>query len=135
MAGFTPNEGETLIAEIIHGRISADRDADLELGLFTNAAADETTTEATITEPTGGAYARKTLTDASWTITNDVASYAKQTFTATGGNMTGSIYGYFLATKSAGGTQRIVYMEIDSNGPYTLLEGQSYDVTPSTAIG
>ena len=41
MAGFTPNEGETLIAQVIHQRIHADRDATLELGLFTNAAADE----------------------------------------------------------------------------------------------
>ena len=38
MAGFTPNEGETLIAQLIHQRTHVDRDATLKLGLFTNAA-------------------------------------------------------------------------------------------------
>ena len=45
MAGFTPNEGEALIADIICKRVLTDRPADLELGLFTNAAADETTNQ------------------------------------------------------------------------------------------
>lgn len=135
MAGFTPNEGETLIAQLIHQRIHADRDAGLELGLFTNAAPDETITEATITEPTGGGYARIDLTDASWDVTGALASYAQQTFTATGGAMTGSIQGYFIATKSAAGTQRLLYVEVDGNGPYTMNENDTYKITPNITIG
>ena len=134
MAGFTPNEGETLIAQVIHQRTHADRDADLELGLFTNAAADETLTEATVSEPTGTGYARITLTDASWSITNDVASYAQQTFTGGAGGWTGSIYGYFIASKSSGGTQRLLYVEIDGNGPYTINENDTYKITPNITI-
>jgi len=134
MAGFTPNEGETLIAQVIHQRIHADRDATLELGLFTNAAADEDLTEATVTEPTGTGYARIVLTDATWDVTGAVASYAQQTFTGGAGGWTGSIYGYFVASVSSGGTQRLLYVEIDGNGPYTINENDTYKITPNITI-
>ena len=135
MAGFTPNEGEELIGRVIHQRIHVDRDATLELGLFTDAAPAETITEATVSEPTGTGYARKTLTDASWVQTADVSSYALQTFTAGAGGWTGDVVGYFLSTVSSGGTKRIVYMEVDGSGPYTMAENDTYDVTPSTTTG
>ena|SRR3990167_3860404 len=135
MAGFTPNEGETLIANVIHKRTHVDRDADLELGLFTNVGADETLTHAAVTEPTGTGYGRITLTDASWSVTNDVASYAQQTFTGGAGGWTGSIKGYFIATKAAGGTKRLVYVEIDGNGPYTINANDTYKITPSITVG
>lgn len=135
MAGFTPNEGETLIANVIHKRTHADRDADLELGLFTNASPDETITHAALTEPTGTGYARITLTDASWSISNDVASYAQQTFTGGAGGWTGSVRGYFINTKSSGGTKRLVYIEVDSNGPYTINQNDTYKITPNITIG
>lgn len=133
MAGFVPNEGEALIADIICRRSLTDRPADLWLGLFTNAAADETTTHAAITEPTGTGYARKTLTDASWTGSADARAYALQTFTAGAGGWTGSIYGYFIATK-AGGTQRVLFMEIDPSGPYTMAANDTYDITPNVTF-
>ena len=135
MAGFTPNEGETVIAEMIHERISADRDADLDLGLFTDATPDETITEATISEPTDGSYARITLTDATWGITGAVADYAQQTFTCSGSDYVGAVYGYFIATKSAGGTQRLLYVEIDGSGPYDINDGDTYKITPNITIG
>lgn len=134
MAGFTPNEGETLIANVIHKRTHADRDATLELGLFTNTGADETLTHAAVTEPTGTGYARITLTDASWSVTNDVASYAQQTFTGGAGGWTGSIKGYFINTVSSGGTKRLLYVEIDAAGPYTINENDTYKITPSITI-
>lgn len=129
MAGITPNEGETLIANVVHKRTHVDRDADLELGLFTNATVDETTTHAGITEPTGTGYARITLTDANWTVTGDTASYAQQTFTGGAGGWTGSVRGYFIATKAAGGSKRLVFIEVDASGPYTLAENDTYKVT------
>lgn len=134
MAGFTPNESETLIGEVIHQRTHVDRDADLELGLFTNASASETITEATITEPTGTGYARKDLTDASWSVTSGVASYAAQTFIGGAGGWTGTIYGYFIASKSSGGTQRLLYVEIDASGPYTIAESDTYEITPNITV-
>ena len=134
MVGFTPDEAETLIAEVIFKRTSADRDANLELGLFTNASPAETITEATITEPTGTGYARIALTDANWTVLNGVASYAQQTFTGGAGGWTGSIQGYFIATNAAGGTKRLIAVEVDANGPYTIGEGDTYKITPNVTI-
>ena len=128
MAGFVPNEGEALIADLVCKRALTDRPADLELGLFTNAAAGETTDYASITKPTGTGYGAKTLTDASWTGAADSRAYALQTFTAGAGGWSGSIYGYYIATK-AGGTQRVLFMEIDPAGPYTMNENDTYDVT------
>ena len=46
------------------------------------------------------------------------------------GGWTGSIQGYFIATKAAGGTKRIVHIEVDANGPYTIAENDTYKVTP-----
>jgi len=135
MAGFTPNEGETLIGQVVGQRTHADRDADLELGLFTNVSPGETITEATITEPTGTGYARITLTDASWSMAGDLLSYAEQTFTGGAGGWTGSIQGYFIASKSSGGTQRILFIEVDGNGPYTINENDTYKVTPNITVG
>ena len=134
MAGFTPNEGETLIGQVVHQRTHVDRDADLEIGLFTDAAPGETITEATISEPTGGGYARKTLTDASWSQVADLASYAQQVFTAGVGGYTGSIYGYFIASKSSGGTQRLLYVEIDAAGPFVMTEDDEYRITPNITV-
>lgn len=134
MAGFLPDEGEALVANMVYKRTLTDRDADLELGLFTNTSPGETITEAAITEPTGTGYARITLTDASWTGTGDARAYAQQTFTGGAGGWTGSIQGYFIATKAAGGTQRLVAIEVDAAGPYTINENDTYKITPNVTI-
>jgi hypothetical protein len=132
MAGLLPNEGETLVANLVFKNADVDRGTDLELLLFTNASIDETITEAALTEPSGTGYARINLTDASWTVTNDVASYAEQTFTAGAGGWTGSIQGYAIVTK--GTTPRIVAIEDDPNGPYTLNENDTYKITPNITV-
>ena len=129
MPGNIPAEGENLIANLVYKNADANRGSSLQLGLFTNASVSNSTGLAAITEPTGGGYARKTLTDANWTILANVAAYALQTFTATGTAMTGSIYGYFIAT--TGTVPKLLAYEVDASGPYTLAMGDSYDVTPS----
>ena len=133
MAGFTPDEGETLIAQVIHQRTHVDRGSDLELGLFTDAAPGETITAATIAEPTGGGYARIVLTDASWNVTGAVASYAQQTFTVTGTDYSADVVGYFIV--SSGTAARLLYVEIDTNGPYDLNVDDTYKITPNITIG
>jgi hypothetical protein len=133
-AGFTPDEGETLIGQVIFQRTHADRDATLEMGLFTDTAPGETITEATIAEPTGGGYGRKTLTDASWSVTGGVASYAQQTFTVSGSDYSANVYGYFIASVSSGGTARLLVVEIDAAGPYDLNDGDTYAITPNITI-
>lgn len=135
MAGLTPNEGENLIARIIYMRSLVDRDANLEIGLFTNSTGvDETIALGAITEPTGGGYARQDLVDANWTVTNDQATYPQITFTATGSAYTGSVYGYFIATKAAGGTPRLLHVEIDATGPYTISENSSYQINLQNTV-
>jgi hypothetical protein len=132
MAGFTPNEGETLIANLIFANADVDRGTDLELLLFTNSEPGETITAATLTEPTGTGYARIALTDGSWTVTDDTASYALQTFTTGTGGWSGSVQGYAIVT--TGTTPRILTIEVDPNGPYTFNENDTYDVTPNVTI-
>ena len=132
MAGFCPDEGEALIASWTFGNITTDKGTNMELGLFTNAAPGETITEATITEPTGTGYARIALTDGSWTGAADTRSYAQQTFTAGAGGWSGSVQGYFIS--SNGTTARIVVIEVDSNGPYTFAEGDTYKITPQNTF-
>lgn len=134
MAGFTPNEGEALVAEIIYKRNLGDRDADLELGLFTNVSVGESTTLQDLTEPSGAGYARKTLTDANWSGSGDTRSYAEQTFTGGAGGWSGEVQGYFICTKSAGGTPRLLHIEVDPNGPYEINENDTYDVTPNNTV-
>lgn len=132
MAGILPNEGETLVANLVFKNADVDRGTNMELLLFTNSTIDETITEATLTEPTGTGYARISLTDGSWSVTGDTASYAQQTFTAGAGGWTGSIYGYAIVT--TGTTPRIVAIEVDTNGPYTLNENDTYKITPNITV-
>ena len=132
MAGFTPNEGETLIANLIFANADVDRGTNLELLLFTDTSPGETITAATLTEPTGTGYARIALTDGSWTVTDDTASYALQTFTTGTGGWSGSVQGYAIVT--TGTTPRILTIEVDPNGPYTFNENDTYDVTPNVTI-
>lgn len=131
MAGFTPNEGEALVADLLVN-VTTDRGTDLELGLFTNVTPGETITEATLTEPTGTGYARITLTDGSFTGSADTKSYAQQTFTGGSGGWTGSIQGYFIAT--TGTTPRILVIEVDAAGPYTIAENDTYKITPNITV-
>lgn len=132
MAGFLPDEGETLVANLVFKNADVDRGTDTELVLFTNVTPAETITEATLTEPTGTGYARINLTDASWSVASDLASYAQQTFTGGAGGWTGSIQGYAVVTK--GTTPRILAIEVDGNGPYTINENDTYKVTPQITV-
>jgi hypothetical protein len=135
MAGVLTNEGKHLLAEVIHQRTHVDRDADLKLGLFTNASGlSAASALANITVPTGTGYASKTLTDASWSVTLGVASYAQQTFTGGAGGWSGAVYGYYIYTIAAGGTARLLYYEIDASGPYTINENDTYKITPGITI-
>ena len=66
MAGIINDEAEELVLDMLCRRDLSDRDANLELGLYTNASVSAATTLAQITEPVGGGYARIDLIDANW---------------------------------------------------------------------
>jgi hypothetical protein len=132
MAGVTADEGAKVMADLVYVGSNVDRGASLQIGLFTNSVSIGTLKGyllSQITEPTGGGYARKTLANASWTRAVGLSTYALQSFVATAGGFTGSIYGYFIAT--TGTTPRLLVVEIDPAGPITVAAGDHYDVTPS----
>lgn len=127
MAGVTVNDGEDLILNLIYKNADANRGSSLELGLFTNTSGlSETSTLANITEPTAaGGYARKTLADASWTVSGQQASYASQDFTASGAAFSADIYGYFIAT--TGTTAKLLHYEVYGSA-VTVADGDTYRV-------
>lgn len=128
MTGFTPDEGELLVQNLLLLQTDVDRGTDLELVLFTNVTPAETITEALLTEPVGLGYARITLTDANWVL----GVYPLQTFTVGVGGWTGLVQGYAIVTK--GTTSRILAIEVDSNGPFTFVETDIYEVTPTINV-
>ncbi len=135
MSGGTADEGAKVIADLLYVGSNADRGSSLQLGLFTNTgnlAALKALALTAITEPSGTGYARITLANASWSRSVGSSSYALQTFTAGAGGWTGQVYGYFIAT--TGTTPRLLHIEIDPAGPYTMNNGDHYDVTPNTLI-
>jgi hypothetical protein len=133
MAGFCPNEGEAFIADyVIMKTQTANRGTDLELGLFnTLSTDDETVTYSGLSKITSNLSANTiTLTDGSWTGSADARSYAQQTFTATG--TVTDVRGYYIAT--TGSAKRLLVVERDTDGPFTLNNGDTYKITPTITI-
>lgn len=101
----------------------------LYLGLYTNSTEPaETATLASLTEPSGGGYARIAIAcGADWTLSSDQITAAQKTFAASGAAW-GNVYGYFLAT-SIDGTGKLLAVEQFSDGPYNVVDGGSVKVT------
>lgn len=135
MAGLVVTEGASVVLEVFTRRNLVDRDANLEIGLHTLATFDDTTTLGDIVEPTGGGYARQDLIDANWSVSGRGSSYSPEVvFAAIGGDMVGQVRGYFIATKSGGGTPRLYALDSDPGAPYTIEEGASFIVEPEVEI-
>jgi hypothetical protein len=96
---LVPNVGENIALSYLVGKTTTVRDLIYRL-FATNITPAETDTAGSYTEAAGGGYANKTLTGASWTITNGAptsAAYAQQTWTFTGTLTTNpTIYGYYV---------------------------------------
>ena len=132
MTAYVPTEGNVIIGDQVFKNVTTDRGTNLYLGLFTNSSVSGSTTMSAITQPTGTGYAEFVLTDASWTDTSGVLTYAPQTFTAGAGGWTGSVYGYYIRTN--GTTHRLLCLETDGSGPFTFASGDTYAITPSITI-
>lgn len=126
---YTPAAALKIMAELVFKQSNVDRGSSLQLGLFTNSSGlSASSVLADITEPTGGGYARITLTDASWTVdANGLAEYVKQTFVASGTPFNLPIYGFFIAT--TGTSPKLLHFQVES-GPATVSVNESYSVTP-----
>jgi hypothetical protein len=99
MTILVPNVGENIALSYLVGKTTTVRDLIYRL-FATNVTPAETDTASSYTEAAGGSYASKTLTGASWTITNGAptsAAYAQQTWTFTGALTTNAtVYGYYV---------------------------------------
>ncbi len=99
MTLLVPNVGENIALSYLVGKTTTVRDLIYRL-FATNVTPAETDTAASYTEAAGGGYASKTLTGASWTVTNGAptsAAYAQQTWTFTGPLTTnGTVFGYYV---------------------------------------
>jgi len=99
MTLLVPNVGENIALSYLVGKTTTVRDLIYRL-FATNVTPAETDTAGTYTEAAGGGYASKTLTGASWTVTNGApteAAYAQQTWTFTGALTTNpTVYGYYV---------------------------------------
>lgn len=132
MTLVVPNAGEARELELI---VNKSAQADLVLGLFAN---NVTPTNATVlgdlTEPSGGGYATKTLTGASWTVTPGTpseAAYALQTFTFSGVPTPATIYGYYVKHGTV-----LLWAERLASPPFTVTgAGDEVKVTPKHTLG
>ena len=135
MPGITPNEGENAVARIVYKAEA--RTAGLIMGLWAGTwNNDEARTygqanDGALTKITASGMAEKTLTDGSWTISADNATYADQVFTnSSGGNVT--VNGYYIALVIAGTT---VYLHIEKDpNERTVTNGSSYTVGASNTV-
>jgi hypothetical protein len=121
------DEGENRVLNILLGNTPVD--GALYLGLYTNIAQPaEDDVVADMSEPSGYGYARKILTRGSWTIVGDAATYAEQTFLASGGGW-GNIYGYFITTTASGTGGKLMAVE-HLGSPLSVLDGKGIKITP-----
>ena len=134
MTLVVPNEAEVIALKAVTGNTAA---AAWTLRLFSNnLTLGSTNVFASFTEVTGGGYAAKSLTAASWTFTPGTpssAQYAAQTFTFTGATSApGTIYGYYITDANS----KIVLAERLTSPPFTpAANGDSVAVTPVLTLG
>jgi hypothetical protein len=124
------NEGENRVLDILVGSQAVD--SALYLGLYTDSSEPgETATLSTITEVNGAGYARKTLARGSWTIADDLATFAKQTFTASG--VWGQVTGYFIGT-SSNNTGKLLAVESFAEGSFNMVNGSVLGLVPKLRV-
>jgi hypothetical protein len=124
------DRGENWVLGILLGSVSVS--TYLYMGLYKNAVELEEGDElASITEPSGYGYARKQLPRGSWAITDDVATFAQQTFLAAGGPW-GDITGYFITT-TADNSGLLVASEHFTNA-LAIADGKGIKITPKITV-
>lgn len=120
------DEGENRILNILFGSQAVD--GAVYLGLYTNSTEPgETATLNTITEVNGAGYGRKTLARGSWSITADLASFAEQTFTASGA--WGQVTGYFIST-SSDNSGKLLGVSSFAEGSFNMVSGSVLKFSP-----
>lgn len=140
MAEIYPDEGLDYILSIIPAS-GAPAPGSLWLGLFTDFTASTVgtsgTTEATITEPTGGGYARVEITSGEWSGPTNIGAdgagrrytASGQQFSASGSDYSANVNGFFIASASTGGS--LIFMaNFDDEQAVDVNDGDTLTVTP-----
>lgn len=123
------DQGENKILNILFGATAVDATLYLGLYLDTDEPA-ENDTLSSISEVAGGTgYARIALTRGTWNIVGDLADYAQQTFTASGGDW-GDVYGYFICDVASGTSGNLFFVEQFTSAPFNVTEGSTVKITP-----
>ena len=141
MAGITPDEGENAVARVIYD--GDPRTSHLTIGIWEGTSApDEATTYATtgaVFDKLGtpglglSGFNEKTLTDGSWTVTGDTATYTDQVFTAGAGVTSEAANGYFIAMDINTGTKTLLHLERDGTAR-SLSTGETYTIGISNTV-
>ena len=138
ITGVLVEDGQDIFLERIFNDDDTNRTG-LNIGLMTNGAGLTVASVLTDIDPpdaTNG-YAAKALTDGSWTVAGngaelgDTGSYAKQTFTASGGAFSAAVTGWYMFTSGVD-PKLIAYCY--SGSLDTITAGASVDVTPSVKL-
>jgi hypothetical protein len=129
MTLVVPNNGEGLaLANFLNKTAPQNQTMMLYSNNITPA---ETDTTATYTEATFTGYAAKSLTGASWTVTEGApsnAAAAQQTFTSSADQTLQNIYGYLFKQVTSG---IIMWAERFAAAPYAITNnGDNIQVTP-----
>lgn len=121
------NEANTAIVKFLTSQDNTDIGTSQQLMLFTNATVDKYTTYASLTEPTGGGYARITIAQNRWTVSGNYAYYdTTQNFIPVGTAYTGVVRGYALVT--TGTNPKILVLETNTSLPTIMLPGYTYAI-------
>ena len=122
------DEGENWLLDVAFKK-NTSPPTNLYLGLYTNSTEPaETATLASLTEPSGGGYARIAIAcGGDWTLSSDQITAAQRPCSVRGG--LGNVYGYFIAT-SSDGSGKLLAVEQFSDGPYNVVDSGSVKVTP-----
>jgi hypothetical protein len=124
------NEGENRVANQLFGATAVD--SALYFGLYTDVTEPgETATLSSITEVDGAGYERKTLARGSWTIADAIASYAEQTFSASGS--WGAVTGSFIAT-SSDNSGKLLAVQNFAEGSFNMVNGSTLKQTPKITV-
>lgn len=123
------DEGEAEIGDLALKK--ATQYDNLYLGIYTAPTTEpvEDATLTSLTEPSGGGYARIALAYGDWTKVGSVFTQLQKTFTASGAAW-GNCYGYFICTVATGTAGKLWAVEQFSDGPYNVPDGGAVKVTP-----
>ena len=126
MALLVPNGGELIALKALVNHTAQNENLVLKL-YKSNTTPGETDTAATYTEADFTGYSAATLTGASWVVTGNPITYAKQTFTSSAGSQNQDVYGYYIVAGAD-----LIYAERFTDGPYNIANnGDKIEVTPS----